>query len=155
MTTQQTQTQNGTSAQDPSIDLTQLKTPSGKSVSDFEVPKKLLEKDQSLTELIMRSESMNDSERQYWFSLTEVMTPEQVEKLRDILTRERQKLAEIEKRYGRKKEVKLSPEEIRRRNEKMRRRREEQKKKLREKEEAAEKEEAKKEEAILKEFEEL
>jgi len=84
------------------MDLTTLKTPSGKTIQDFKIPEKLLQNDPALVDLIMRSESMNDSERQYWFNLTEVMNEQQVEKLRDILTRERQKLAEIDAKYNKK-----------------------------------------------------
>lgn len=84
-------------------DLMQLKTKTGKTLADFTVPAGFLE-DTELVTLVMTSDSMNDKERQYWFNLYEVMTPSQVEKLRGILTRERDKLAEIEAKYGPKKE---------------------------------------------------
>ena len=83
-------------------DTTQIKTPTGKTIADFRVPAKLLENDQPLIDLILRSESMKDEERQYWFNLYEVMNSGQIEKLRDILTRERKKLAEIDAKYGKK-----------------------------------------------------
>jgi len=86
------------------MDLAAIKTKGGKKMTDFKIPEKLLKNDPQLVELILRSESMNDDERQYWFNLTNVMTPEQIEKLRDILVRERKKLDEIEKKYGKKKE---------------------------------------------------
>ena len=89
------------------IDLDALQTPTDKNLSDFNVPEALKGSDKPLIDLIMRSESMKDSERQYWFNLTEVMNPEQVEKLRDILTRERQKLADIEAKYTK---PKIDPE---------------------------------------------
>lgn len=85
-------------------DPTAMQTKSGKGIEDFTIPPALLENDMPLVELIIRSESMNDNERQYWFNLTEVMTPSQVEKLRGILTREKEKLEEIEKKYGPKQE---------------------------------------------------
>lgn len=85
------------------IVLETLKTPTGKVLTDFKVPQPLQENDKPLIDLVMRSESMKDSERQYWFNLTEVMNEEQVAKLRDILTRERKKLAEIEAKYHKKK----------------------------------------------------
>lgn len=84
------------------IVLANLKTPTGKGIVDFKIPQPLIDKDKPLIELVMNSESMKDSERQYWFNLTEVMNEEQVEKLRDILTRERQKLADIEAKYHKK-----------------------------------------------------
>ena len=86
------------------MDLTQIKTATGKAIQDFKIPEELIKQDAELVHLIMRSESMNDDERQYWFNLWEVMNHEQREKLRDILTRERQKLAEIDKKYGKIKE---------------------------------------------------
>jgi len=86
------------------MDLAAIKTKGGKKMADFKIPEKLLKNDPQLVELILRSESMNDDERQYWFNLTNVMTPEQIEKLRDILVRERKKLDEIEKKYGKTKE---------------------------------------------------
>jgi hypothetical protein len=99
------------------IDLNKIKTPNtNKSVNDFKIPKYMLENDKELVVLVMQSESMNDGERQYWFNLVETMNMQQVEKLRDILTRERTKLAEIEAKYGVKKSVKLTPEEIAKKN---------------------------------------
>jgi hypothetical protein len=102
------------------IDLAKLKTPStGKAIKNFQIPEYMLKEDKELVELIMLSESMNDGERQYWFDLTKTMNIQQVEKLRDILLKERQKLAEIEAKYGVKKTAKLSPDEIARKNAQM------------------------------------
>ena len=75
--------------------LTNVKTKSGKTIQDFTIPEKLFEKDKELIELIMKSEAMNDGEKQYWFNLTKVMNPEQQEKLYGILRREKSRLAEI------------------------------------------------------------
>ena len=99
------------------IDLGKLRTPgTGKTIKDFKIPEYMLKEDKELVELIMLSESMNDGERQYWFDLTKTMNIQQVEKLRDILLKERQKLAEIEAKYGVKKTKTLSPEEIAKKN---------------------------------------
>lgn len=87
------------------MDITQIKTPTGKTITDFRIPAKLLENDAELVDYIMKSESMKDEERQYWFNLYEVMNEQQVEKLRDILKREREKLAEIDAKYGKKPEI--------------------------------------------------
>ncbi len=87
------------------IDPNLIKTPSGKGISDFRVPEKLIAEDVELVDFIMRSESMKDSERQYWFNLWEVMNTEQRDKLRDILSRERTKLAEIDAKYGKKPKI--------------------------------------------------
>jgi hypothetical protein len=52
-----------------------------------------------LIDLILKSESMNDEERQYWVDILPVMTPEQVEQLRGILVNERDQLAAIDAKY--------------------------------------------------------
>jgi len=76
----------------------EVRTLSGKSVLDFNVPSKI-RKDYELIILMLISESMNDEERQDWFNRTEVMSEEQIEKLTDILRRERRKLLEIDAKY--------------------------------------------------------
>jgi hypothetical protein len=83
--------------------LQNIKTKTGKTIQDFIIPTKI-RTDEQLLQLIMESESMKDEERQYWFNLTEIMTTEQIEKLRTILVREKQKLAEIDAKYNKKKE---------------------------------------------------
>ena len=57
-----------------------------------------------LIELIVGSESMNDEERQYWINILPVMTPDQVDSLKDILETERRQLEAIDKKYA--KEIK-------------------------------------------------
>ena len=102
------------------IDLSKIRTPgTGKTIKDFQIPEYMLKEDKELVDLIMRSESMNDGERQYWFNLTKTMNLQQVEKLREILLKERQKLAEIEAKYGVKKQETLSAEEIAKKNAQM------------------------------------
>ncbi|MCK5460376.1 hypothetical protein KAI58_00115 [Candidatus Gracilibacteria bacterium] len=121
--------------------LQALKTPSGKGIADFKISEKLIQEDQGLIELVMLSESMNDGERQYWFNLTEVMNMDQTEKLRNILVRERQKLAEIDAKYNKKKVVE-DPEVVAKRVQEKARIRSEEQAQLRKREaehEAAEK----------------
>lgn len=70
----------------------------------FTIPIEFIEKMPSLVSLILNSRSMSDaSEKQSWFNLLPLMTDEQIAKLNDILTREKQKLEEIEKKYEDKK----------------------------------------------------
>jgi hypothetical protein len=58
----------------------------------------------SVVILILNSRSMSEaSEKQSRFNLLPLMTDEQITKLNDILTREKQKLEEIEKKYEDKK----------------------------------------------------
>lgn len=53
-----------------------------------------------LVDLIVGSESMNDDERKYWIEILPVMSPEQIAKLQDILTREKEQLAAIDAKYS-------------------------------------------------------
>jgi hypothetical protein len=52
-----------------------------------------------LIELLLATESMDDSERQYWFDILPSMNADQVQRLTDILETERKKLDELEKKY--------------------------------------------------------
>ncbi len=64
---------------------------------NFSIPKSLRP---GLILLIKYSDSMNDSERQYWFNLADIMREDQLSKLQSILVKERFKLIEIERKYG-------------------------------------------------------
>ncbi len=68
--------------------------------SDLKVPPEVARQFPDLIALIGASESMNDEERQYWVDILPVMTPEQVEQLRGILTNERDQLAAIDAKYA-------------------------------------------------------
>jgi len=72
---------------------------SGKSKSDFNIPYGMEDKYPDLIELIIQTDSMNDEERQYWFSIMPVMTKEQVARLQEILEEEKRKLAELDEKY--------------------------------------------------------
>ena len=130
------------------MNLQDIKTKTGKTLKDFSVSEKLLKNDAPLVELILKSESMDDGERQYWFNLFEVMNKEQVEKLRDILVREKQKLAEIDAKYsqGEKKE---DPAMAMQRAQEAGARRSEQRAELKAKEAAFEAEEEKHQDSLL------
>ncbi len=52
-----------------------------------------------LIKLILTTESMDNSEKQYWFDIMPSMTDDQVDRLFDILETERKKLEELEIRY--------------------------------------------------------
>ena len=134
------------------MDLTQIKTTSGKTIKDFDIPEALIKQDPELIKLVLESESMNDEERQYWLSLTEHMNHEQIEKLRDILVREKQKLAEIEAKYAKKN---MTPEQAQELALQKAEERLEEQEEIKEQEAAHEASEAKKEADILKELNEL
>jgi hypothetical protein len=54
----------------------------------------------NIVELVLRSESMNDEERQYWINILPIMTPPQVDQLKNILENERKQLSAIDKKYA-------------------------------------------------------
>ncbi|MBQ5945045.1 hypothetical protein IJL65_01215 [bacterium] len=67
---------------------------------NYNIPDDMLETNADLVVLVLESKSISDQkEKQSWFDLYSLMNQEQIDKLRDILTREKQKLAEIEARY--------------------------------------------------------
>ena len=68
--------------------------------TDLVIPPELLAKFPELLGLIQQSESMNTGERQYWINILPVMTPEQVQSLRDILENERKQLTAIDEKYS-------------------------------------------------------
>lgn len=70
------------------------------SASGLTIPEDLKQKYPDLIELIIQSQSMNTEERQYWINILPIMTPEQVQNLRDILTNEKKQLQEIDKKYS-------------------------------------------------------
>jgi hypothetical protein len=70
------------------------------AVTTLIIPDDLRVQHGELIDLIVRSESMNDEERQYWVNILPIMTPEQIKSLRDILTNERQQLASIDAKYA-------------------------------------------------------
>ncbi|HRX63546.1 MAG TPA: hypothetical protein P5060_00350 [Candidatus Absconditabacterales bacterium] len=72
---------------------------------ELNIPDDFLEKETDLVMLVLESRSLSKKEeKQSWFNLVPMMNPEQIEKLRDILTREKNKIAEIEAKYEKKKE---------------------------------------------------
>jgi hypothetical protein len=78
------------------------------------IPPETEQKFSDIVALIRSSESMNDEERQYWINILPIMTPEQVENLRKILTTERDQLSAIDRKYT--KEISsLGQEEVLRR----------------------------------------
>ncbi|MDD5197575.1 MAG: hypothetical protein PHN60_01805 [Candidatus Gracilibacteria bacterium] len=52
-----------------------------------------------LVKLVLATESMDNTEKQYWFDILPSMTDEQVDRLFDILETERKKLEELEVKY--------------------------------------------------------
>jgi hypothetical protein len=73
--------------------------------SKFTIPEPFLKEHTDLIVLILESKSISEEkEKQSWFDLYPLMNKEQIDKLREILTREKEKLAEIEQKYQEKQE---------------------------------------------------
>jgi len=68
--------------------------------SNYEIPEDMIVNNWDLVVLVLESKSISEQkEKQSRFDLYSLMNQEQIDKLRDILTREKEKLAEIEARY--------------------------------------------------------
>ena len=72
---------------------------------DFSIPNGMKEKDPCLVYLLMKTGAISKEEKQNWFNLYLYMNDEKVDKLYDILYREKYKIAGIEKKYEIKKQV--------------------------------------------------
>ena len=73
--------------------------------ANYNIPDDMLHNNTDLVVLVLESKSINEpKEKQSWFDLYALMNQDQIDNLRDILTREKQKLAEIEARYQAKQE---------------------------------------------------
>jgi len=89
------------------MDLIKAKLPQElrEKAEKFTIPDEFLTTMSDLIILVLNSKSMdNPEEKQSWFNLLPMMNKEQIDKLRDILMREKQKLAEIEQKYEQKKD---------------------------------------------------
>lgn len=124
---------------------------SGDPQQGVTIPPEIQAKFPELIQLVMSSESMNNEERQYWINILPIMTPDQIQNLKDILLNEKKQLAAIDEKYSKEIEQigqaqlikKTEEERKKRRNE-----RAEQEQQDTQNEEAAE-------EALLKEIEGL
>ncbi|MCF7836405.1 hypothetical protein K9N08_01310 [Candidatus Gracilibacteria bacterium] len=68
-------------------------------IEKFGIDEAFVKKNPALVELILKTESMKDEERKYWFQLLPIMSEEQVKKLANILQNERDQLEELDKKY--------------------------------------------------------
>ena len=104
-----------------------------------------------LVVLIIGAKSMDDEEKKYWFHLLPDMTAEQIDRLKNILETEKNKLAAIDEKYQKRMAELKEQENIRREEEAERARARTQRE---EAERQAEAEEKKREEEILRRIEE-
>ena len=66
----------------------------------YNIPNEMINNDPCLVYLVLTSKTLNDSnETQNWFDMYNIMNQEQINKLYNILYREKYKLAQIEKKY--------------------------------------------------------
>ena len=81
--------------------------------TNYNIPDDMLQTNADLVVLVLESKSISEQkEKQSWFDLYPLMNQEQIDKLRDILTREKEKLAEIEAKYqARQEEIKRKYEQ--------------------------------------------
>lgn len=121
------------------------------SGSTVTVPDELKNKFPELIPLVLNSESMNDEERQYWINILPIMTPDQVQNLRDILDSEKKQLAAIKKKYAGSVDIEAAKKEVLEQEEEIRQRRQERK----QAEMTAEEAEEAKTEQLLKKIEQL
>lgn len=112
------------------------------------IPPEVEQQFPDIIDLIRKSESMNNEERQYWVDILLVMTPEQVQQLREILTNERDQLAAIDAKYAKEIDA-IGTKDVEQTDETRRQKREE----LTSKESAARSEEDAQAEDILKQME--
>lgn len=63
------------------------------------VPPLVQEKFPDLAALILKTQSMSDEERNYWFQILPIMTEEQVTRLRTILDDEAKQLQALDQKY--------------------------------------------------------
>jgi hypothetical protein len=65
----------------------------------FEINEEYAKQNPALVDLILKTESMKDEERKYWFQLLPIMSEDQVQKLQGILQNEKDQLQELDKKY--------------------------------------------------------
>ena len=69
------------------------------AANKFNIPAVVLEKYGDLVELIKKTESMSDEEREYWFQILPIMTADQVTRLKTILHEEATQLSKLDDQY--------------------------------------------------------
>lgn len=65
----------------------------------YTIPESVKAQFPDLVALLIKTESMNDEERDYWFQVMPVMNEDQIVKLRTILVNEREQLKKIDEEY--------------------------------------------------------
>ncbi|MFH1546474.1 MAG: hypothetical protein ABIE14_03805 [Patescibacteria group bacterium] len=68
-------------------------------IEKFDIAEEFVKQNPALIDLILKTESMKDEERKYWFQLLPIMSAEQIKKLQNILQNEKDQLEELDKKY--------------------------------------------------------
>jgi len=68
-------------------------------IEKFGVEENFVKMNPVLIDLILKTESMKDEERKYWFQLLPVMSDDQIAKLQNILQNEHNQLEELDAKY--------------------------------------------------------
>ncbi|HBB02604.1 MAG: hypothetical protein US89_C0005G0015 [Candidatus Peregrinibacteria bacterium GW2011_GWF2_38_29] len=69
-------------------------------VAKYSIPTSVTSKYPDLIALAIQTESMDDSEREYWYQIMPVMTDDQIVKLRNILVNEKEQLTKLDEEYN-------------------------------------------------------
>jgi len=72
---------------------------SREDIEKFQIDEDFVKEKPALVDLILKTESMKDKERKYWFQLMPVMNDEQIQKLQGILQNEKDQLIELDAKY--------------------------------------------------------
>ncbi len=72
---------------------------SKEDIKKFGISEEYAKQNPALIDLILKTESMKDEERKYWFQLLPIMSEDQVKKLEGILQNEKDQLEELDKKY--------------------------------------------------------
>lgn len=67
---------------------------------NFVISDEVMKKYPEVVELIKGAISMNFDEKQYWFSVIPIMNQEQIQKLKQILTDEKERLQKLDEKYA-------------------------------------------------------
>ena len=70
----------------------------------YNISDEMHSKHPKLIKMILKTESMDEEERQYWFDIMPSMTDEQIQRLFNILEAEEKKLEELEVKYQKEKQ---------------------------------------------------
>ena len=92
-----------TNSQSGGIPLAKIQTKqiaiSREDLEKFGIEEDFVKKNPALVDLVLKTESMKDEERKYWFQLLPIMNEEQIKKLQNILQNEKDQLAELDQKY--------------------------------------------------------